>query len=108
MIDYSFFVALRAFVVKNSCSPTTEISPKTPISEKICTLLGFPRFLSSTFAGRQSPLLVEGQNMCDIVIWTRFWPDMVVPDGDDGYNILMLQTIVVIQNLFRRLMHHRL
>lgn len=46
--------------------------------------------------------------MCDIVIWTRFWPDMVVPDGDDGYNILMLQTIVVIQNLFRRLMHHRL
>jgi hypothetical protein len=68
----SSFVALCAFVAKNPCSPTPEISPRTPIRKKIRTLLAFSGFLSSTFAPRQSPLLVEGQNMCDMATPTGF------------------------------------
>ena len=43
--------------------------------------------LLSTFHPRQTPLLVEGQNICDVAIWTGFRAVVVVPDWHNGYNI---------------------
>jgi hypothetical protein len=35
--------------------------------------------LTSTLPHSETPLLVEGQNMCDMTTWTGFWPDVFVP-----------------------------
>ena len=74
---------LRLRGKKNSCSGTPEISLKTPICKKKTAFFGF---LSSIFGPRQSPLFIEGQNMCDMATWSGFWPDAVVSDREDGYN----------------------
>ena len=43
--------------------------------------------LTSIFACWETPLLVEGQNICDLAMWAGFWPDVFVPDRDSGYNV---------------------